>query len=72
MFNCFKKVLDAPPIQCYAFTQGHVISVMDSMDKVDLPGRYLLYSNRLRSFEVNQTKFTYFLQSFFKILLRYI
>ena len=45
--------MDVPPVQCYAFTQGHVISVIDSMDKVDQPGRYLLYSNRQQSFEVN-------------------
>ena len=71
MFNCFKKVLDAPPIQCYAFTQGHVISVMDSMDKVDLPGRYLLYSNQLQSFEVNKINL-HISYNHFQILLRYI
>ncbi len=44
--------MDVPPVQCYAFTQGHVISVVDSIDKVDQSGRYLLYSNRQHSFEV--------------------
>ena len=51
----FQQVLDVPPVQCYAFTQGHVISVADSLDKVAQSGRYLLYKNRRQSFEV-QTK----------------
>ncbi|XP_045033419.1 von Willebrand factor D and EGF domain-containing protein isoform X2 [Daphnia magna] len=50
--NITFQVLDVPPIQCYAFTQGHVISVADSLDKVDQAGRHLLYSNRQQSFEV--------------------
>lgn len=52
LFSFLIQVLDVPPIQCYAFTQGHVISVADSLDKVDQAGRHLLYSNRQQSFEV--------------------
>lgn len=43
---------DLAPVQCYAFTQGHVIGVSDSLDRVTHAGRHLLYSNPLHSFEV--------------------
>lgn len=56
-FGFAQQVLDVPPVQCYAFTQGHVISVTDSLDKVAQSGRYLLYKNRRQSFEVtNKTE----------------
>ena len=41
------------PIQCYAFTMGHVIDIRQSADKLQEPGRYLLYENEHQSLRVS-------------------
>ena len=48
----YDQVRDLAPIQCYAFTLGHVISINQSLQRQLEPGRHLLYENSLQSLQV--------------------